>query len=125
MLLLKKLNFKKFIPISLIPLAICFAFARNMNEVYGIAVVHIATLINIAFLAEGILQLIESHAGRLEKKPEKGKLILLFVGKFIILILGVLFGVQMMGNRIIIPVLNYVIQIFTLSISLRSGDKIQ
>jgi fatty-acid desaturase len=48
---------------------------------------------------------------------KRAKILILFIGKFIVLALAITFGVQIMGNRIIIPILNYIIQIFVVALS--------
>jgi len=50
---------------------------------------------------------------------DKGRVILFFMGKMLVLFLGISLGVHFMGNRIILAILNYVAQIFILGVSLK------
>lgn len=112
----KKINLKKFILLSLVPTIICFMLARNNHEIFAISIVYIATIIYLLMFAEAIYLLTNQY------KPGYGEaskvtLGFLFIGKLVILISSLLFGVQIMENRIIIPVINYVIIIFVLGAS--------
>jgi len=48
---------------------------------------------------------------------DKIQLVMMFLGKFIILLGALYLGWHFMGNRVIIPVINYVIHIFILTLS--------
>ena len=64
---------------------------------------------------------ITKQAANLETNTEDqgGTLLGLFIGKIIVLIVALVFGVQIMGKRIIIPVLIYVLQIGVLYLSFK------
>jgi hypothetical protein len=106
----KKINFKKFFTISIIPTIICIALADNFQEVLAISVVYIATVIYLFMFAEAIYELTGIYKEK-ENNASKKRVVILFVGKLVILVSALLFGVQIMGSRIIIPVLNYIIQV--------------
>lgn len=109
----KKIEFKKFFLWSFVPTALCFALAKSFMEVIAISVVYVATIIYLFMFAEAIYELTGLYKENNKNAPKK-RIAALFVGKLIILISALIFGVQIMGNRIIIPVINYIIQIFVL-----------
>jgi hypothetical protein len=51
------------------------------------------------------------------KPIDKVNMVMMIIGKVILLLAAITFGVQLMGNRIIIPVLIYVLQIAILYLS--------
>ncbi len=118
----KKINFNKFFTISIIPTVLCFALAKSFSEIIAITVVYIATVIYLFMFAEAIYQLTGMYKEG-ERNAPKGKVAILFVGKLVILISALIFGVQIMGSRIIIPVINYIIQIFVLGVSSNKNNK--
>jgi len=123
MLLKTKINLKKFFLISLPTTAVFLAFSRNWNDALAIMIVYTATVVHLGMLSEAVFELIESQISEGHIHNVKDKIMYLFLGKLTILILGLLIGRQLMGNRIIIPVINYVIQIFILTFSIRSKGR--
>ncbi|TNE97410.1 MAG: hypothetical protein EP326_11470 [Deltaproteobacteria bacterium] len=117
-----KVDFRKYIVITMISTAFCCLFARNTSEVVGIFIIYVAALLNQMMLTEIVL---EMTAPEEEKIYSKGSMITLGIGKLVVLIAGITLGVHFMGNRIIIPVLNYVIQIFALGFSLKQGEPVE
>ena len=77
-------------------------------------IVYAATILNHLMLIEGGLQLTDAASG---KKIDKMDLALVFLGKFGILIGAIYLGWHFMGNRVFIPMFNYLIQIFVLILS--------
>jgi len=118
MLLKTKVNFKKYLLISLLPLAICFILAQGRTEIFVIFIIYIGAVINQLLLVELVMEMVNRPKAPEFKKPRKRKLILLFVVKVTVLIAALSLGVHFMGNRVIIPLLNYVVQIFILGVSL-------
>jgi hypothetical protein len=74
-------------------------------------------------LAEAVFELIESQITDGHIQNVKDKILYLFLGKLTILIMSLVISRQIMGDRIIIPVINYVIQIFILTFSIRSKGR--
>ena len=66
-------------------------------------------------LVEGVRCLIDPFLDA-ESKPRTKKVILLFVGKLVIIFGTLSLGVHLMGKRVLIPLINYVILIFILVI---------
>lgn len=118
----KKINFKKFFRISVIPTALCLALAKNNLEIIAILTIYVATIIYLFMFAEGVYRLTENQRSKSNDAKRKN-IPFFFVGKLVILVGAIIFGVQIMGNRIIIPILNYTIQIFVLVYSTKSLDK--
>lgn len=118
--IVKKLDYKKFIPITLLVNIFFLFFARNKMEVIVILTVYMASIINIAMLHEAISDIIV--AAKPGGPPaSKGKVVLLFLFKLIILIGAITWGVQFMEKRIIIPIFNYIVHIFVLSLCVKKG----
>lgn len=120
--IIKKINFKKFFLISIVPTALSLLLVRNINEVFAILTIYLATVIYLFMFAEAVYRLTENQRAN-KNDAKKGKIAFFFIGKFAILVGALIFGVQIMGNRIIIPVLNYIILIFVLTYSTKSLDK--
>jgi len=117
-----KVDFRKYLVITMISTAFCCLFARSASEVVGIFIIYVAALLNQMMLTEIVLEMTSTEE---EKIYSKGSMITLGIGKFVVLIVGITLGVHFMGNRIIIPVLNYVIQIFALGFSLKQGEPVE
>jgi hypothetical protein len=86
-------------------------FAQGAKEVIAIFIIYLATAINQFLLVEGVLELFE-------RKALKKKVIALFLLKMAILAAALYLGVHLMGKRVIIPLLNYIVLIFVLGVSL-------
>ena len=113
----EKIDFKKYALLSLILLAISYYLARDMAEIKVMATIFLAACLNQWMLVNGVLKITGEAAGT--EKADKSGLIGLFIGKAIVLIVALTFGVQIMGKRIIIPVLIYVLQIVVLYLSMK------
>lgn len=121
--LVKKIDHKLFWPLSLASsLAFCL-FARNNVEVYTILFVYGATLISL-FMLMAILHSVMSDPEALATgKLKKGRLLFYMFFHIVFLFGSIGLGVHFIGNRIIVAVLNYVVQIFVLGIGLRKNLK--
>lgn len=108
--------------ISAVPTALSLYLAKNLNEVFAILTIYVATVIYLFMFAEAVYRLTENQRAN-KNDAKRGKIAFFFIGKFAILVGALIFGVQIMGNRIIIPVLNYIILIFVLTYSTKSLDK--
>jgi hypothetical protein len=96
-------------------------FSRSKSEVIGILVVMAFAAISQLALTEAVCLLTDTKSLISEKKKKK-KLIIFMILKLVFLFVGLGFGVHFMGKRVIIPVLNYILQIAALGVSLRSPD---
>ena len=63
----------------------------------------------VASLKEMLLPFVDTYSRRSNKK-----IVLLFVGKLVILFGSLSLGVHLMGKRVLIPLINYVVLIFVL-----------
>tara|TARA_R110000868_G_scaffold55424_2_gene172256 strand:+ start:10357 stop:10728 length:372 start_codon:yes stop_codon:yes gene_type:complete len=111
----QKINFKLFIPISVGLTAFFSIFCKGQAEVITHWAVYIAVLINFYMLHTVVRELIV--AGKGQEKPDKFIMFAYSLGKLLVLFGALSLGVLFMGNRIIIPVLNYAFQIFALCAS--------
>ncbi len=123
MLLKTKINLKKFFLMSVPTTCVFLLFSRGWNDISGILIVYVATVLHLAMLAEAVFELVKSQVSDGHIHRVKDKIMYLFAGKLTILILSLVISRQIMGNRIIIPVINYVIQIFILTFSIRSKGR--
>ena len=89
-------------------------FAGEMREVWVLFGVNFATLLNM-FL---IIFVVEKLLFDSKSSKTKGLLAGVFVAKTIILLLAFMVGVHFVGNKIILAVINYAVQIIILIIFL-------
>ncbi|GAB4023138.1 MAG: hypothetical protein Fur0010_26350 [Bdellovibrio sp.] len=81
--------------------------------------VYLATLVNFWMLINIIEYLALSVKSGNKEKINKWKVSGFFVGKLLALLIALTLSIQIMGDRLLIPVLSYVSQIFVLGVSLR------
>lgn len=117
MLIVKKIRPKRYFFSSLVGVGVCLLFLETKQEVMAFFIAHIAVCINLAMLVEAVGEVIE-------KTHRNKKIVLLIVGKFIVLAIGLNLAIQMMSNKLLIPVIDYIYQIFALALALdfRRGD---
>ena len=108
-----KINLKEYVFYSLPSTLICFALCRNLDEILGIIVVYLGTIINQLMLVTGVRELVQPCLEVSSKKRIK-RIIFLFVGKLVILFGTLSLGVHLMGERVLIALINYVVLIFVL-----------
>lgn len=121
MLFVTKINLKKYILLTLLSTAVCLFFTQSKNEIFGILIVMFFAAVSQLALTEAVC-LLTDPAAELSEKKKKKKLILFLLLKLVFLFVGLGFGVHFMGKRVIIPLLNYVLQIAALGASLRNLD---
>ncbi|WP_034719951.1 hypothetical protein [Bacteriovorax sp. DB6_IX] len=119
---LEKINSKVFLTLSIPPTAVCLYLSKYPEEWIAVLTVYAATIVYLVMFSEAIYELTAPYQEE-GYKSNKGKLAFLFIGKIVILISAIIFGVQIMGSRIIIPVLNYFVHIFVLGASLSMKKK--
>ncbi len=119
--LIKRINLKKYISLSVALLIIGFAACRNSQEILATGVVFVAVILNQWMLLNSIDAITQKALSK--ESDKQSNIIINFLFKAIILIVAISFGVHIMGNRIIIPILIYVLQIFVLYFSLVENKK--
>jgi hypothetical protein len=121
--LIKKIEHKVFWPISLIStLGFCL-LGRDLTEILAILFVYAATLISLYLLMAILYGMMMDPEVQSTGKLRKGRLMLYMLLHILFLFGSIGLGVHFMGNRIILAVLNYVIQIFALGVGLRKNLK--
>lgn len=118
----EKLNLKKFMLLSTPFTAISLYFTSWPMEWLAVLTVYVATVIYLIMFAEAVFEMTAPYQEE-GFKADKRKISILLVGKLVILISALVFGVQIMGTRIIIPLLNYFIHILVLCVSLETTPK--
>ena len=115
----EKINLKKYALLSAVLLLVSYFLARDINEVKVMLTVFVAACLNQWMLVRGVMSITDHAAGK--ETMDKTNVILMFIGKVIVLLVALVFGVQIMGKRIIIPVLIYVLQIVVLYLSMKKA----
>lgn len=123
MLIAEKINLRKYIFLSLILLLISSLLARNMSEVKVMLTIFLAACLNQWMLVRGVQKITNVATGKEEE--DNWGVVLLFIGKVIVLVVALVLGVQIMGKRVIIPVLIYVLQIVVLYLSIKKSEEEQ
>ncbi len=118
----KRINLKIFIPVSLITTLALLLFSQSQTETLVILGVYLATLINLFLLLSVINKIVEIGTATEPVDYSKLRLALVFLAKMLVLFLALTIGVHFTGKRIIIPLLNYVIQIFVLGVSFKRSN---
>ncbi len=81
------------------------------------ATVFLAACLNQWMLVIGVDKMTKAAAD--QEQLDKVSIVILFLGKVFVLIVALSLGVQIMGKRIIIPLLIYVLQIAVLYLSFK------
>ena len=110
-----KIDFRKYSLLSAILILAVYFLARSMAEFYVMLIIFFAACLNqwmLVKVVRGVTALAATGS-----PINKTKMILMIVGKVVLLMAALTFGVQIMQKRIIIPVLIYVLQIAILYLS--------
>lgn len=110
-----KIDFRKYTSYSAVLILASYFLAKSLAEFYVMLIVFVAACLNQWMLVTLVREISSSAAG--DGPPGKGNIMMMVLGKVVILVTALIFGVQIMGNRIIIPVLIYVLQIAVLYLS--------
>ena len=114
-----QINLKVFLINTLIANAIVLFFAQNLTEAIVFIGIYLASLLNFYMLYIGGREIKRTALLKDGERADKSKVVYMFVGKLFVLFIALSLGVHFIGNKIIIPLLNYVIHIFILAFSLR------
>lgn len=116
----ERINFKIYVPLSIILISLGYFLSNSSSEFKVIITVFIAACLNQYMLVRGVDKLTKQAASTdANQEDQSGTLLGLFLGKIFVLIVALVLGVQIMGKRIIIPVLIYVLQIGVLYLSFK------
>lgn len=115
----EKISLRKYALLSTLLLAAVYFLARDMSELKVMLIIFLAACLNQWMLVIGVQKITDVAAGK--EESDKLGLIILFIGKVIVLLVALVLGVQIMGKRIIIPVLIYVLQIVVLYLSMKKS----
>jgi len=115
MLISAKVNLTKYALFSSILLIAIYFLARSNAEIMVMLVVFVAACLNQWMLVNVVREASQNAA---DGTPvDKANMVMMIIGKVVLLIAAISFGVHIMGSRIIIPVLIYVLQIAVLYLS--------
>jgi hypothetical protein len=117
----EKINLKKYFALSFALFVTFLIFFHHPLEIKVLVITFIATLVNQYMLIRAVHELIVPVLNG--QRPDSGWIGFLFIFKSIILIAALIYGVQIIGNKIIISVLFYVCQIFVLAFSSKRVSK--
>jgi hypothetical protein len=113
----KQLNRKLLLLLNSASLAVTCYFARNTLEVAIFCFVAVSALLNHIMMANAVYQFL-THSQTGERPPNI--VFTLFV-KMVILFGSIGLGVHFIGDRIIVPLINYMAQLAILGICLKKG----
>lgn len=116
----KRIDLKKYFLIGTVLTAAIMPLMQNKLEMGIALLIFFATCVNHFFLVEIITDLTQSKAKE-GYQLDKVKIAAMFSAKIIILVVALAIGVQVMGKRVMLPLLNYIIQIFVLAKSLNGA----
>ena len=116
----KKISFKKYLVLSFVHIGLTYFVVNNFSEYKIILLVFFATVLNQWMLVESVESLVQGAVQGGDR--DTANTVLMFLGKTILLLAALSFGVHIMGKRIIIPILNYIVQIFILYFSFKRKD---
>ena len=108
-----ELNLRRYILFSLPSTALCIALCMTWIDVLAVFVVYFGTVLNQIMLVASLREMLLPFINTESRKSNK-KIVLLFVGKLVILFGSLSLGVHLMGKRVLIPLINYVVLIFVL-----------
>lgn len=111
-----KINLPRFLCLSGLLLAVEYFLARDFNELKVMFIIFLAVCINQWMLTRAV-EITIKNAASPNPVENSTSPIWYLIGKVIVLIVALTFGVQIMEKRIIIPVLIYVLQIIVLYLS--------
>lgn len=118
MVLKIRINFKKYILLSLPSTAIMVLLLNSWIELILALIAYLFTLINQLMLVYGVTEFLNpSYIDCPKNRPTK-KIISVFILKLLILALAFVFCEHFMGKRVIIPIINYAILIFVMFFSI-------
>jgi hypothetical protein len=113
MFLTRRINFKKYLLLSLPTTLVTLVFVHSVKDVIAILIIYLGTILNQLLLVEGVFGLVGAS--------NKSKVFSIFILKIAILFGALALGVHLMGKRVIIPLLNYIVLIFVLGVSLKNN----
>jgi hypothetical protein len=120
----KRVNLRRYFSLSMIPTLLVIIYFREMTMTIAVLMVYLATIINQACLVEIVEEMssasLPTSESETSKKMDKFWLVQLGVVKILVLIGALTLSVLLIGNKVIIPLINYVIIIFILGISLKT-----
>lgn len=115
MLISANVNLTKYALFSSILLIAIYFLAKSNSEIVVMLVVFVAACLNQWMLVNVVREASQNAA---DGTPvDKANMVMMIIGKVVLLIAAISFGVHIMGSRIIIPVLIYVLQIAVLYLS--------
>ena len=118
----ERINVGLFVSLSIVTHVLFHFFVfKNTREIIGLNIVYISTLVSFYFLMRMVHVLITSS--QKITKINTGSMFKMMFGHLLFLLFGVSIGVHFMANKIIIALINYIIQIFILGFALRKSLK--
>jgi hypothetical protein len=120
MLTSAKINIKKYLLLSASILLISVISVSSLNEIGAILLVYLASCANQWMLVTAVREASKSAVSGAE--VNKWKMIFLVFGKFAVIAAALIFSIQIMQKKVLIPVLIYVLQIAVLYLSFEKNE---
>lgn len=120
----ERIDLKQFLIVSLLVHVLSCLFSRNLTELLIFTLVYVSVLLSFYLLMRMVNSLIISQLEKKENvKVSSFSLLQMMFTHLFLLIFSLSIGVHFIGNRIIISLINYSIQIFVLGFALRKNLK--
>lgn len=123
MVFLKKINLRRYFFRTTLCGFVGLFFDHTPKYILGLATIYFATVLNHALLVEGV-DLMIFNPKKLTSKQVAIRGFILFFAKLVVLLGGIYIGILFMGDKVIIPVIFYVICIFILVFSIKKLDEV-
>lgn len=118
------LNYKRFFALSILTNIILGAlFLRTQTEFWVMLFNYWAILGYLVFLVKGGQGLAEKRISGAAAKGSTPGIVFMFLGKIFIIFGALSLSVHFIGNKILVPLLNYIFHIFILGYALRGPLK--
>jgi hypothetical protein len=115
-----KINVKKYLLLSASILLVSSLSVSSLKEIGAIMLVYLASCANQWMLVTAVREASKSAVSGTE--VNKWKMIFLVFGKFIVIAAALIFSIQIMQKKVLIPVLIYVLQIAVLYLSFEKNE---
>ncbi len=93
-------------------------FLDSLREFFGVVLAFVGILLNHFLLYRGVTSFVQVAAHEEVKQNPRPSTAFLYL-KFLVLVVGLVGAMLLMGNKVLIPLADYIILLFILTFSLR------
>lgn len=114
------LSLKKFLLVSMaVNLVLGIGFVRTQTEFWVFVFNYWVIIGYLVFLVKGGKGMADAALGATASKANTSGIVFMFLGKILLIFGALSLSVHFIGNKILVPLLNYIIHIFILAYALR------